>query len=111
MTDTVLCTLSDLSENTPIEVTFEADSETHYLFAVLIDKQVHVWKNSCPHQGRPMNWAANQFLVDKKKQLVCAAHGACFNMQSGLCTSGPCSGESLIAYDVYIQSDYVYLKK
>lgn len=52
------------------------------------------WLNSCPHQGRRLDYAPGKFLMDKGR-LVCAAHGAIFEMADGGCIAGPCRGEHL----------------
>jgi len=50
--------------------------------------------NVCPHAGRPLDWAPGQFLIDQGR-LLCAAHGAAFELGSGVCVSGPCKGAAL----------------
>ena len=57
------------------------------------------WRNCCPHQGRRLDYAPGLFLIDKG-QLVCAAHGACFRLEDGLCVAGPCRGEHLARIEV-----------
>jgi nitrite reductase/ring-hydroxylating ferredoxin subunit len=57
------------------------------------------WLNICPHAGRRLDWAPGRFLVDQG-QLVCAAHGARFEMEAGLCVAGPCRGSSLVPVEV-----------
>lgn len=52
------------------------------------------WLNICPHAGRRLDYAPGQFLLSKGL-LVCAAHGASFEMPGGLCVAGPCRGQSL----------------
>lgn len=56
---------------------------------------VRAWLNVCPHAGRRLDWAPGKFLRAKDGQLVCAAHGASFDLASGECTAGPCRGERL----------------
>ncbi|MCA1779893.1 MAG: Rieske 2Fe-2S domain-containing protein [Xanthomonadaceae bacterium] len=53
------------------------------------------WLNVCPHQGRSLNWAPDQFISDDTGNLVCAAHGAVFEVGTGHCVSGPCLGAAL----------------
>ncbi len=69
------------------------------------------YHNECPHQGRPMNWAVDQFLISKEGHLVCAHHGACFDIDSGRCISGPCEGAGLQAVDVQIADSGIYLRE
>lgn len=57
--------------------------------------QVRAWLNVCPHAGRRLDWSPGQFLRSKDGLLVCAVHGASFDLGSGLCVAGPCRGESL----------------
>jgi nitrite reductase/ring-hydroxylating ferredoxin subunit len=37
-------------------------------------------------------------------RLVCAAHGASFEMEQGLCVAGPCKGASLVAVAVTVDA-------
>ncbi len=53
------------------------------------------WLNVCPHAGRSLNWAPDQFLKDPDGNLICAAHGAVFETDQGSCISGPCKGDQL----------------
>jgi nitrite reductase/ring-hydroxylating ferredoxin subunit len=56
---------------------------------------VRAWLNVCPHAGRRLDWAPGQFLRSKEGLLVCAAHGASFELRHGECVAGPCRGERL----------------
>ncbi|MBB3886398.1 nitrite reductase/ring-hydroxylating ferredoxin subunit [Xanthomonas campestris] len=71
--------------------------------------QVRAWLNVCPHAGRRLDWAPGQFLKTKEGQLVCAAHGAAFELDAGECVSGPCRGQSLVAVPVRIDGEQVLL--
>ena len=55
---------------------------------------VRAWLNVCPHAGRRMDYAPGRFLRDQG-HLVCAAHGASFELQGGECVAGPCRGAHL----------------
>ena len=56
---------------------------------------VRAWLNVCPHAGRRLDWAPGKFLKSKDGLLVCAAHGASFELVNGDCVAGPCRGDSL----------------
>ena len=45
--------------------------------------RVRAWLNICPHAGRRLDWAPGQFLKTKEGLLVCAAHGASFELDGG----------------------------
>ena len=63
---------------------------------------VRAWLNVCPHAGRRLDWAPGRFLRDKQGHLMCAVHGATFELAAGECIAGPCKGSALkqIAVDV-----------
>jgi len=57
-------------------------------------EQVNGYLNICPHAGNRLDYAPGKFLL-KNASLICAVHGAVFNQADGLCTGGPCRGQSL----------------
>lgn len=73
------------------------------------DGSVRAWLNVCPHAGRRLDWAPGKFLRAKDGQLVCAAHGASFDLANGECTAGPCRGERLREVAVVVRADAVWL--
>ncbi|MFT4180197.1 MAG: Rieske (2Fe-2S) protein [Thermomonas sp.] len=73
------------------------------------DGAVRAWLNVCPHAGRRLDWAPGKFMRNKQGQLVCAAHGATFDLASGECVAGPCRGECLRAVPVHCADGEVRL--
>ena len=65
------------------------------LFLVRRGWQVWGYVNRCPHAGHPLNWLPDRFLTRDGGLILCASHGACFELDTGLCVGGPCPGESL----------------
>ena len=65
------------------------------LFAVRQGEAVHVYVNSCPHIGVPLDWAPHRFLTRDGKRIICAVHGAEFRIDTGECIHGPCLGDRL----------------
>lgn len=58
--------------------------------------QIHAWLDACPHYGgTPLAWRRHAYLNAARDRIVCAAHGAQFEIDTGLCTIGPCLGDSL----------------
>lgn len=78
------------------EIEVELDGEPQSLIVRRHGGRVQAWLNICPHAGRRLDWAPGKFLLDKGR-LVCAAHGATFELEDGLCIAGPCKGSSLKA--------------
>jgi nitrite reductase/ring-hydroxylating ferredoxin subunit len=81
------------------EIEVEIDGEPQSLIVRRHGDHVRAWLNICPHAGRRLDWAPGRFLVDQGR-LVCAAHGAIFEMEHGECVAGPCRGASLVAVAV-----------
>ncbi|ODS64533.1 MULTISPECIES: Rieske (2Fe-2S) protein [unclassified Arenimonas] len=81
------------------EVVLEGEPQS--LVLLRQGESLKAWLNICPHAGRRLDWAPGKFLVDKGK-LVCAAHGASFELQQGECVAGPCRGASLTAVRVAV---------
>ena len=71
---------------------------------------VRAWLNVCPHAGRRLDWAPGRFLKSKAGELVCAVHGATFELQGGVCVAGPCRGDSLRALAVDVVDGGVHLR-
>lgn len=67
------------------------------LFAVRRGGTVRVFVNACPHLGLPLEPVPDRFLDRRGEMIICAAHGARFRVEDGLCVSGPCLGEALEA--------------
>jgi len=90
-----------------VEAMVEGDAEPVILYRE--GAQVRAWLNVCPHAGRPLDWAPGQFLKSRDGHLVCAAHGAAFELQGGNCVSGPCKGDALRAVPVRVEDGRVLL--
>lgn len=65
------------------------------VFAVRRGARVQVWADRCPHHGTPLPWRRDAYLNAAGDRIVCAAHGALFEPDSGLCVQGPCLGDRL----------------
>lgn len=72
-------------------------------------QQVRAWLNVCPHAGRRLDWAPGKFLKSREGHLVCAAHGASFELVNGDCVAGPCRGDALRVVAVEVRDGQVVL--
>jgi nitrite reductase/ring-hydroxylating ferredoxin subunit len=74
---------------------------------------VYGWRDACPHHGgTPMAWRKDAYLNGERTRIVCAAHGAQFDIASGACTLGPCLGQSLQAVDIAITTEQdIYIRR
>jgi nitrite reductase/ring-hydroxylating ferredoxin subunit len=105
-----LCALSDIGERGK-EICIKAETGPQWLMLYFREGRLTAWRNVCPHQGRALNWAPDEFLFSPEGQLVCSHHGASFDLQDGQCVAGPCKGDRLTAVDVELRNDWVYLSE
>ena len=104
-----LVSLERLPDGAFAEVEAALDGDAESLILYRDGDHVRAWLNICPHAGRRLDWAPGQFLKSKDGFLVCAAHGASFELVGGECVAGPCRGESLRAVDVTVRDGAVWL--
>ena len=103
-----LCRLADIGEAGK-ELRVDGAGGPQWLMLFNRDGAVSAWQNVCPHQGRALNWAPDRFLFSDEGLLVCAHHGASFELPGGRCVSGPCEGAHLKPVAIRIENDHVYL--
>lgn len=78
-------------------------------FVVRKGDKVFAYRNHCVHAGHPLNWQPDQFLTVDGKQLICASHGAVYDIASGDCAGGPCRGGSLQSVEVEVRNGEVWV--
>ncbi len=76
------------------------------VFVVKKDSALYAYRDLCPHYGTtPLPWKKDEYLDRAGEVIVCAAHGARFDIESGKCLSGPCLGQSLTAVALHFSND------
>ena len=100
---TILCSTDVISEDQ--SKGFKIGDER----LVLVKKagQLYLYKNICPHLGVNLEYMEDEFLDVDKAYIICSNHSALFRIDSGLCISGPCQGQSLEAVNFSIEGDNV----
>lgn len=104
-----LCRIEDIDPELGREISVSDGEGQLFLALFRAGNDVHAYLNSCPHQGRSLSWAPGQFLFGEDGRLVCPHHGACFDISTGECISGPCEGASLRPVEVTIGDGEVRL--
>lgn len=62
------------------------------------------YANTCPHEGVWLNIGTGSFFDPTGKFLKCGKHGATFEIDTGICVSGPCEGAKLDSVAVMAMS-------
>jgi nitrite reductase/ring-hydroxylating ferredoxin subunit len=106
---TSLATLDRFGEDGFAEVEAVVDGDAESLILYRDGARVLAWFNVCPHAGRRLDWAPGRFLRSRDGHLVCAAHGAAFELPTGECVAGPCRGQALRAVPVEVRDGAVWL--
>jgi naringenin degradation protein FdeD len=78
-------------------------------FVVRQGKEVFAYENYCVHAGHPLNWLPDRFLTRDGKAIICASHGASYEIASGRCFAGPCKGKSLRRVACELRDGEIYV--
>ena len=100
-----ICNLDEIPDSGAVG--FDPFSEGHdTLFVLNTNNGPVAYRDLCPHYGSTtLPWRKNAYLNAAGTKIVCGAHGAEFEINTGLCVSGPCLGQSLIAVPLQIAED------
>jgi nitrite reductase/ring-hydroxylating ferredoxin subunit len=91
-----LCPVEGFADGDIRELTLGMGSK--HPFQLFIHRQggeFRCFVNRCPHFGIPLNLEPGRLLSSDRLQFMCSTHYARFNFDDGLCTEGPCEGDSL----------------
>lgn len=101
----LLCRLHDIADG--CSRGFDPQGEGRdTVMVVRQGERLHAWRDACPHvDGAPMAWRKDAYLNGDHSRIVCSAHGAQFDIASGLCLLGPCLGQSLTRVPLAVDDD------
>lgn len=105
-TDTVLCAVADIED--PGSKGFRVGRRER-LFVVRQGDDIFAYMNLCPHQGTTLDWKPDAFLTVEKDYILCATHGAFFEIENGMCVAGPCLGRSLAPIKIRVEDGNIML--
>lgn len=101
----LLCSLEDIPDGCAREFFVNGQA----LFVVKDGGQLQAYENRCPHLGITLNLVPHQFLTLDKQHIQCSSHGALFDIGSGRCIAGPCTGDTLKALNCELVDGNIYL--
>ncbi|MCY7312452.1 MAG: Rieske 2Fe-2S domain-containing protein [Pseudoxanthomonas sp.] len=101
--------LDSIEDGAFVELEAVLDGDAESVIVHRVGNEVRAWLNVCPHAGRRLDWAPGKFLKSAEGLLVCAAHGASFELDRGDCVAGPCRGDSLRAVPVRVRDGMLVL--
>lgn len=98
----IACNLDDIRDRGCREFSFHEGDEKRFGFLVRVGQTVWAYRNACPHLLISMNWLRDHFLDHREEHIQCALHGALFEIDTGLCVTGPCFGRYLQSIPVVV---------
>lgn len=78
-------------------------------FVVRQGDEVFAYQNVCMHVGHPLNWQPDSFLTSDRSAIICASHGALYDIETGECFAGPCAGKTLRRIDAKIREGVIFV--
>ncbi|MGY0505134.1 Rieske (2Fe-2S) protein [Luteimonas sp. e5] len=97
--------LASLADGALVEAEMQVEGVAESVILYRDGDTVRAWLNICPHAGRRLDYAPGQFLKTGEGLLVCAAHGASFELGQGECVGGPCRGQFLTRVELVVEDD------
>ena len=104
---TVLCPLEDVPDGDGTELVFGETTSAFRMFVIRRGESVWGYVNACPHVRLTINLFPNRFVSPDGERILCANHGALFEIATGYCVAGPCAGESLTRVPVGLRDGNV----
>ena len=90
-----LCRLGEIAEGEARAFPSSEESRTKVIL-VRRNGALYAYRDACPHYGdTPMAWRTNEYLNADRDRIVCASHGAEFEIETGRCVLGAALGGSL----------------
>ena len=106
---TELCPLEEIPDGDGKELIFGETTSAFRMFVVRRGGSVWGYVNTCPHVSLTLNLFPNRFTRPGADLIVCANHGAAFELETGYCVSGPCAGEHLEKVPVVVRDGNVLI--
>ena len=92
---TVLARVADIANPGAIVVQIDASDVSGLALLTRSGSDIAAFHNRCPHAGYPLQHEDGRVRVQAERYIVCAAHGASYELKTGACAGGPCNGEAL----------------
>lgn len=104
-----VCRLTDLGDPDSREFQIGEGDWPFRGFVVRRGDAVYAYQNFCAHVGHPLNWVPHGFLTKDRDAIICASHGAQYEIDTGLCFAGPCIGKSLRKVECDVRNGAVFV--
>ena len=105
----IIAAVDEISDPGSKRFSISAGGSKIELFVIKKAAKIVVYQNSCPHTQGPLDWTPDKFLDMDNNYIMCANHGALFEINNGLCIYGPCKAQSLKPIQFTIKDNNIYV--
>lgn len=92
-----------------VTFTYRQDGIRREGILLLTEEGLRSYENVCRHLPVKLDLGSKHFLTRGQDAILCQSHGAIFELETGLCTRGPCEGASLKSLPIEVRSGQVML--
>lgn len=103
MPDNVICRLDDIPDGEGKGLIVQTKAGEREIMVIRKGGEVFGYLNSCPHAWVQLDGSPDRFMNRDKSHIMCAMHGAMFEIETGRCVAGPCLGDHLMAFPVTVR--------
>jgi nitrite reductase/ring-hydroxylating ferredoxin subunit len=96
-------------EGGAVAIDFSAGEMRFSLLLVRKNGALYAYENLCPHAHYPLERPDGRVVVQQGRYIVCTAHGASFDAETGACVGGPCIGEKLTPLPIRVENGVVFM--
>ncbi len=105
-----IAAITELAEGATIKFQFQRGGKICEGFIVCFQGKILAYENLCRHLSITLDYEDNRFFTGDGRHIICQTHGALYEPLTGLCTRGPCEGESLKPLAIEVRDGTVWLK-
>jgi nitrite reductase/ring-hydroxylating ferredoxin subunit len=102
-----LAALADIPDGGARNFVLQMKAGRFHGFVVRKGERVFGYRDRCPHMGLPLAQELDRYLTSGGELILCSWHGALFEIESGRCVGGPCTGTSLTTWPVVVEEGII----
>ncbi len=100
-----LCRFEAIPDGTARNFVLQMRGGRFHGFVVRKGAAAFGYLDRCPHQGLPLARELDAYLTPSATHIACSWHGALFDIDTGRCVGGPCTGQRLTPWPVAVIDD------
>ncbi len=106
---TIIVTKKNFGDLTARGFTMRVRGKSVEGFVVRKGDRYYAYENVCQHLAVTLDLKDENFFTHDKRHLQCQMHGAIYEIETGLCTEGPCQGARLVSLPLREEEDQIVI--